>query len=405
MDFHDTIEEAAFRLEARAWIDNNTPNNWREVVKAGNPDEFLNLAKEWQAKKREAGWACISWPKEYGGRAAKPIEQVIWQQEEGELHVLSIPFGIGIGMIGPTLMAYASSEQKRRYLPKLASGEEIWCQLFSEPAAGSDLAGLRTKAEKDGDDWIINGQKIWTTGAHFSDYGIIVTRSDSTVPKHMGLTFFFVDMNLPGIEVRPIKQLNGDAEFNEVFFTDVRIPDTQRLGEIGDGWRVALTTLMNERQSFSGSSIEISSLVNIAKTTQTENGLAIDDQSVRNTIADHFVTAQGINYTAQRSITALSKGKTPGPEASIIKLASVKFQQDMSYYCLDLQDMMGSVIDTNISSDNAQQMKTAYWMSCMRLAGGSDEVLRNIIAERVLGLPGEIRVDKELPFNQIPTSQ
>jgi alkylation response protein AidB-like acyl-CoA dehydrogenase len=206
-------------------------------------------SKAWQKKKRDAGWACLQWPKEYGGRGASPIERVIWQQEEGVYGKLAGIFLIGQGMCGPTLMAFAEERHKQRFLPPLASGEEIWCQLFSEPVAGSDLAGLRTKAEKDGDHWVINGQKIWTSGAHYSDHGILLTRTDPNVAKHDGLTMFFFDMKSPGIEVRPIKQVNGQSGFNEVFFTDLRIPDHQRLGAVGQGWKVSLTTLMNERLS------------------------------------------------------------------------------------------------------------------------------------------------------------
>src|SRR6202165_1937881 len=212
MNFDDTPQEAAFRAEARAWIVANAP-------------------------------------KQYGGRGATPIERVIWQQEEGPFAKLSGMFIIGHGMCGPTMMAFAGEDQKRKYLPPLASGEKIWCQLFSEPAGGSDVAGLRTRAERRGDDWIINGQKIWTSGAHYSDYGILLTRTDPNVPKHKGLTMFFLDMKSEGVEIKPIKQANGQSDFNEVYFTDVKIPDAQRLGEVNDGWNVSLTTLMNERMS------------------------------------------------------------------------------------------------------------------------------------------------------------
>ena len=256
MNFDDTPQEAEFRAKARAWIDANAPKQYeQELTKSGlgrislkNAD-IVEVGKAWQKKKAEGGWSCLTWPKEYGGRGATPIEKVIWQQEEGVYGKLTQPFQIGEGMCGPTVMAYGSEDDKRKYLPKLASGENIWCQLFSEPAGGSDVAGLRTRAEKDGDDWIINGQKIWTSGAHYSDYGLLITRTDPNVPKHKGLTMFFLDMKSPGVEVKPIKQANGMQEFNEVFFTNVRIPDSQRLGNVGDGWNVSLTTLMNERMS------------------------------------------------------------------------------------------------------------------------------------------------------------
>ncbi|MCB1741386.1 MAG: acyl-CoA dehydrogenase family protein, partial [Gammaproteobacteria bacterium] len=244
MDFEDTKEEAAFRAEARAWLAANAPKK----EELAGMDEIA-AAKLWQKRKYDAGWACIRWPKEYGGRGGNAIEQVIWNQEESKYDVPQGVFSIGQGMAAPTMMTYATEEQKLRFLPKLASGEEIWCQLFSEPAGGSDLAALRTKSEKVGDEWVINGQKIWTSGAHYSDWAILVTRSDPNVPKHMGLTYFFLSMKSPGVTVKPIKQISGGSHFNEVYFTDVRIPDSQRLGAVGQGWQVAITTLMNERAS------------------------------------------------------------------------------------------------------------------------------------------------------------
>ena len=250
MDFNDTAQEAEFRSEIRTWIDANAPKHLYEHLAASTfgglntgDEDPLEASKAWQKKKADAGWACIAWPVEYGGRGASPIETVIWRQEEDVYGKLGGSFIIGQGMCAPTLMAYASEEQKTRYLPKLASGEEVWCQLFSEPHGGSDLAGLRTRAEKDGDEWIINGQKIWTSGAHYSDFGILITRTDPSVAKHKGLTMFFLDMRSPGIDIRPIKQVNGQSGFNEVYFDNVRIPDAQRLGAVGDGWRVSLTTL------------------------------------------------------------------------------------------------------------------------------------------------------------------
>ena len=223
MNFDDTTQEAKFRAEARAWIDANAPKNLEPELSQPTVgrirlkgSDILVESKKWQKKKAEAGWACLHWPKEYGGRGATPIERVIWQQEEGPFGKLSGVFIIGHGMCGPTMMAFAGEEQKRQYLPPLASGEKVWCQLFSEPAGGSDVAGLRTRAEKNGDNWVVNGQKIWTSGAHYSDYGILLTRTDPTVAKHKGLTMFFLDMKSPGVEVRPIHQANGQSEFNEV---------------------------------------------------------------------------------------------------------------------------------------------------------------------------------------------
>src|SRR6201982_3999265 len=410
MNFDDTPQEAAFRAEARKWIDANAPKELEAELSKSSlgrirlaKHDMVEVGKAWQKKKAEGGWACLHWPKEYGGRGATPIEKVIWQQEEGVYGKLTQPFQIGEGMCGPTVMAWGSEDAKRRYLPKLASGEEIWCQLFSEPSAGSDVAGLRTRAEKKGDDWIVNGQKIWTSGAHYSDYGILLTRTDPNVPKHKGLTMFFLDMKSPGVEVRPIKQASGQSDFNEVYFTDVKIPDAQRLGNVNDGWNVALTTLMNERMSIgAGVATGFPELFEFCNSLMLEDGLAIDDRNVRSKLANWAVKASGLKYTSMRAISALSKGERPGPENSIGKLVAGSMFQDVATYALDLQGAAGVV-----SGEDAELAGRFQAMLLRapgtRVEGGTDEIMRNIIAERVLGLPGDIRVDKDVPFNQIPT--
>ncbi|WP_322516180.1 acyl-CoA dehydrogenase [Rhodopseudomonas palustris] len=411
MNFDDTPQEAEFRAEARAWIDANAPKQYEEeLTKSGlgrislkNAD-IVEVGKAWQKKKAEGGWSCLTWPKEYGGRSATPIEKVIWQQEEGVYSKLTQPFQIGEGMCGPTVMAYGGEDDKRKYLPKLASGENIWCQLFSEPAGGSDVAGLRTRAEKDGDDWIINGQKIWTSGAHYSDYGLLITRTDPNVPKHKGLTMFFLDMKSAGVEVKPIKQANGMQEFNEVFFTNVRIPDSQRLGNIGDGWNVSLTTLMNERMSIGARlATGFPEIFELCTNLVTADGLAIDDSAVRSRLANWAVKASGLKYTSYRSISALSKGERPGPENSIGKLVAGPMLQDIAAFAMDLEGAAGAFTDPAEAEAGGSFQAMLLGSPSMRIAGGTDEILRNIIAERVLGLPGDIRVDKDVPFNQIPT--
>ena len=409
MDFEDTPEEAAFRAEARAWLEANAPSP-EEARKMGrettNEAEALKRAKAWQAKKADAGWACLHWPKEYGGRAATPIQRVIWEQEESRFAVPRGFFEIGLGMCGPTIMNWATDEQKKRYLPKMLRGEEIWCQLFSEPVAGSDVAGLRTRCERDGDDWIINGQKVWTSGAHYSDFGIIVTRSDPTVPKHKGLTFFFVDMKSPGVEVRPIKQISGTSNFNEVYFTDVRIPDAQRLGKIGQGWEVSVSVLMNERLAVGDApGPGFDEAFALAREVELENGPAIKDSNVRQKLADWYVQSRGLKYTKFRTITALSRGAVPGPEASITKLVSASNLQNIASFGMDLQDMGGSILDGEVAPANAIFQQALLYSPGLRIAGGTDEILRNIIAERVLGLPADVRVDKDVPFNQLPVGK
>jgi alkylation response protein AidB-like acyl-CoA dehydrogenase len=411
MNFDDTPQEAAFRAEARKWIDANAPREFEEELSKSSlgriklkKHDIVEVAKAWQKKKADGGWVCLHWPKEYGGRGATPVERVIWQQEEGVYFKLTSPFQIGEGMCGPTVMAYGSEADKRRYLPKIASGEEIWCQLFSEPAGGSDVAGLRTRAEKQGDDWIINGQKIWTSGAHYSDYGILITRTDPNVPKHKGLTMFWIDMKSPGVSVKPIKQANGMQEFNEVFFTDLRVPDSQRLGAVGDGWNVSLTTLMNERLTIGARlATGFPELFEFCNNLMTEDGLAIDDRATRSKLANWAVKNSGLKYTSYRAVSALSKGERPGPENSIGKLVAGTMLQDIAMYAMDLQGAAGMLNNPETAEAAGQFQAMMMSSPSTRIAGGTDEILRNIIAERVLGLPGDIRVDKDVPFNKIPT--
>ena len=410
MNFDDTPSEAGFRADVRAWIQANAPTELlAELALAGfgqpplRSGDVIAASKAWQKKKSDAGWACIHWPADFGGRGASPIERVIWQQEEGAYAKLAGIFLIGQGMIGPTLMAFAAAPHQQRFLPPLASGEEIWCQLFSEPAAGSDLAGLRTRAEPSGDEWVINGQKIWTSGAHYADYGMILTRTDSAAAKHDGLTMFFFDMTSPGIDIRPIKQLNGQSGFNEVYFTDVRVPDHQRLGAVGQGWRVSLTTLMNERMSIgAGMPTGFPEMLDFCCNFDTGDGLAIDDAAVRSKLATWAVRTSGLQYTAYRSMSALSKGQTPGPENSIGKLVAGQTLQEIAAFALDLQGASGVLVDAAQTSAAARFQAMLLRSPATRIEGGTDEILRNIIAERVLGLPADLRVDRGLPFNQIP---
>ena len=411
MNFDDTPQEAAFRAEAKAWIAANAPRQYEAELFAPfvghiqlKSADTLTAAKAWQKTKADAGWACLHWPQQYGGRGVTPIERVIWQQEEGIYAKLSSIFLIGQGMCGPTMMAYASEEQKRHYLPPLASGEHIWCQLFSEPASGSDVAGLRMRAERDGDDWLVNGQKIWTSGAHYSDYGIVITRTDPSLPKHKGLTMFFVEMKSEGIEIKPIKQANGQSRFNEVFFTNVRIPDAQRLGAVNDGWNVSLTTLMNERMSIGALvATGFPEIFKFCCDLVTADGPAIEDRAVRAKLANWAVRNSGLKYTSYRTLSALSRGERPGPENSIGKLVSGTMLQDIASFAVDLQGAAGVLSEADTSEAAGQFQAMLLRSPSERIMGGTDEILRNIIAERVLGLPGDIRVDKDVPFNQIPT--
>ena len=406
MDFSDTPQEAAFRAEVRAFLEANAQRRpageFSQRPHQLDGAEVLAAAKAWQAKKAEAGFVGITWDPRYGGRGGTQIQQVIYHQEEAQFEV---PRGFcerSVDIYLPTLIAYASPAQLDRYLKPGMRGEEIWCQLFSEPAAGSDLAALRTRAERDGDDWIINGQKVWTSRAHFSDFGLLVTRTDPTAPKHAGLTFFFVDMRSPGIELRRIRQIGGASDFNEVFFKDVRIPDSQRLGEINGGWKVAMTTLQNERLATSevlGPDSE--DLFLMACQLEVDGEPAIRSAAVREKLADWLVQTQGLKYTRFRTMTALSRGKAPGPEATIGKLVGASKLQDIASFGIDLLGMSGPVMDHELAPMDAWFQEAMLYAPGRRIAGGTDEILRNIIAERVLGLPGDVRVDKDLPFNRI----
>jgi len=414
MDFNDTPEEAAFRAKARAWLDANAPCHLLPELKRAaftstglTSVDPLQAAKAWQKKKCQSGWAVPRWPVEYGGGGLAPIESVIWTEEEGPFAALSSPFTIGIGMCGPTVMHWASDDQKLRYLPKLACGEEIWCQLFSEPASGSDLAGLRARAvpaEDESGDWIVNGQKTWTSGAHQSDMGLLLVRTDPNVPKHKGLTMLFVSMKSAGIEIRPIRQANGLSHFNEVFFTDVRVPGRHRLGEVGRGWQVSLTTLMNERLSVgSRMTTGFKDLFAFCMEMEIDGRRATDDSMVRSRLAQFAVKESGLRYTSLRAISAISKGQVPGPENSIGKLVAAMTMQDVAMFGLDLQGQAG-IVSNNDQALEGRFQQMLLRSPATRIEGGSDEILRNIIGERVLGLPADIRIDKEVAFNDIPTT-
>ena len=407
MDFQDTPEEAEFRKRARAFLSANLKTKAEVGAETGRDKEAnLAAARVFQKKKYEAGFAGITMAKDYGGQGLSPIMQVIYNQEEDNFAAPRGVYEIGLGMCIPTMLAYATEEQKQRYAGPALAGEEIWCQLFSEPAGGSDLAGLRTRAERDGDDWVINGQKIWTSGAQFCDYGILVTRSDFSAAKHDGLTFFFLDMRSPGVEIKPIVQASGIANFNEVFFTDVRIPDSQRLGDVGDGWRVSITTLMNERLAVgTAPPPDFDELFDLARDLELEDGPAIQNAVVRDKLANFYVQQQGLKFTRYRTMTALSRGETPGPEASITKLVSATKQQEVSNFAMDLQELAGGLM-----AEDALMMQGIFQGAYLsspgyRIAGGTDEILRNIIAERVLGLPQDVRLDKGIPFNELPSGK
>ena len=403
MDFNDTAPEAEYRAKARAWLEANI-GDYREPTEFGRGHaDFVRQSKIWQKKKYDAGYTGITWPKSMGGQGLGPMNSIIYNQEESRFHAPTGLYAIGLGMCIPTVFSHGTPELIERYVAKALSGVEVWCQLFSEPIAGSDLAGIRTKAVKDGDTWTIDGQKVWTTNAHLSDFGIIVCRTDPSKPKHKGLTMFIVDMHAPGVEARPLKQMSGGADFNEVFFTNVKVHDSHRVGAEGDGWKVALTTLMNERLAVGGKPSHApgyKTLMTLAAGIQTDNGPAIAQSTVRERIASTYIADEGIKLTQMRAQSALSRGEMPGPEQSISKVVVAKTMQDLASFAMDLNQSSGVVTDG--SNPELNRLQGSYMASAgLRIAGGTDEILRNIIAERVLGLPGDMRPDKDTPYNEI----
>ena len=421
MDFDDSPSEVAFRAQASAWLTANAPAALHDglVASAAQTTSSVHLphlpgkdevaeSKAWQARKAAAGWACIHWPSDCGGRGASPIERVIWQQEEGAYAQLSHLFVIGHGMAGPTLIAHGTGAQKQRWLPAIVSGAEVWCQLFSEPSGGSDLAGLRTRARREGTDdgegWFIDGQKIWTTHAHLADFGLLLARTDPTVAKHEGLTMFAIDMRAPGVEVRRIRQMTGERHFSEVFFTGVRVPDSQRIGPVGGGWKAALTTLMNERLHLAAAiPTGVPELFDLCCELQTSEGRPIDDPAVRARLATWVARSRGLQWTMVRTMSALSSGKLPGPENSIGKLVAGAMAQQVCAFALDLLGPAGAVIGDGPARRSFQRMLLSA--PAIRVGGGTAEIQRNILAEQVLGLPADLRADKGLPFNQIPSGR
>jgi len=401
MDFNDSPEEAAWRSECREWLEANAP------AVAGSDDEgtmfepggaeYLARARRWQALKFDAGFARITWEPEFGGRNGTTMQQMIFGQEEARFNVPTAVYVIGLGMIAPTLRACGTPEQQQRYLTKLLRGEEIWSQLFSEPGAGSDVASLSMTAVRDGDEWVINGQKVWTSGAQYSDFGEIICRTNPDAEKHKGITAFIVDMRAPGVTIKPLKQMNGGASFNEVFFDDVRVPADHVLGGVHEGWTVAITTLMNERVAIGsggggGARGSVHDLIDLARRRGVNT-----DPLMRQRLADLYTKSRIQKFSSMRTLTAALKGQVPGPEGSIGKLFGGRMMTEMGELAIDLVGV-GAVAR---GDDDYRWHQTLLGAPAAHIAGGSDEVMKNIIGERVLGLPGEPRVDKGVPWRDV----
>jgi acyl-CoA dehydrogenase len=412
MDFKDSPEDATWREEVLTWLEANAerrpegdetvPNILGE--EDDNEDAYVQASKDWQKKLYEAGYAAITWPKAFGGRDASPMQSFILSQEMSKFDVPAGVYTIGLGMIGPTIMSHGTEDQKQRFLPKMLEGSEIWCQLWSEPNAGSDVASLETRAERDSasGDWILNGQKVWTTGAQFCDWGLIIARSDPDAPKHRGITCFIVDMKDPGVEVRPLRQINGASGFNEVFFTDVKVPDDQRVGDVNDGWRVALTTLMNERFAIGvggSSGGSLTPLFRLAKKTPHNGGSAFDEGQIRQDLAKAYIDGRLLALTGYRSLTKIAKGGIPGPEGSAMKLVGTRLASQLGDLSTKILGLSGLLLGDDAPDAGVW---ANMWLAApgIHIAGGTDEVMKNIIGERVLGLPKEPQVDKDISFRE-----
>ncbi|MDT3670179.1 MAG: acyl-CoA dehydrogenase family protein [Aromatoleum sp.] len=411
MNTFDQPEAEAFRAEVKQWLAQNAP---AYIWGPGTSDEErFRLCRGWMAAKAAAGYAGITLPKKYGGRGGTPLEDVIFREEEMKVMNGSCDESFGgnlVGMAVPTILEHGQPGWAEKLIPKTLSGEYLWCQLFSEPGAGSDMAGFRTQAVRDGDAWVVNGQKIWTSGARHADWGLLLARTDPSLPKHKGLTFFLVDMKTPGMEVRPLKQISGRADFNEVFFTDVRIPDSARVGEVNGGWKVALTTMMNERLTLlsdpSTCRDVLEPLIRLGKRIEgVAGGTVADESAFREKIAGYYVVIAGMRRIRARLREALGKGNDPGPEPTIGKVTVARWLQEIAAYAMDLAGPSGQAIDVEGKHDLAIIQEAYFLVIGYRIGGGTEEIAKNIIAERLLGLPQDPRPDKEVPFNQVPSGE
>jgi len=389
----------AFRVEVRRWLEGNVPRRSGDdnpaAIFVDRPDEAAHvaLARQWQGRLAGAGWAGITWPVEYGGRGLGPIHQIVWIQEAAGYDLPVEIFGIGIGMAGPTILSWGTDEQRDRWLRPMLSGDEIWCQLFSEPGAGSDVASVQTRAVRDGDEWIVNGQKVWTSGAQFSKWGMLLARTDPDVPKHSGLTYFGIDMEQPGVEVRPLRQMTGGSSFNEVYLTDARVPNANAVGGAGMGWSVALTTLMNERTSIgalgglAGSSGG-DALGRLLDEVASASGRQPVDGVARDRLVDITIRTKVLEYHAGRIIAKLAQGEIPTAEGSVAKLVLTDLLDRLANFGVGVQGPRGMLAGPDALTGGTWALAFLGYPG-VKLAGGSDEIMRNIIGERVLDLPRE----------------
>jgi alkylation response protein AidB-like acyl-CoA dehydrogenase len=389
MDIRFDTATEAFRQEVRAWLEDNVPR----TPMPSDPEGAFQHMRTWQRQMFDAGWAGIHWPKAYGGRGATLLEQAVFSQELARAKAPPMANGLGLMIVGPTLMVHGTEEQKQRYIARILSAEEIWCQGFSEPNSGSDLASLQTRAVADGDDFVVNGQKIWTSMAHFADMCILLVRTDAEAPKHRGISYLLVDMHSPGVTVKPLRQMTGGAEFNEVFFDHVRVPKTQLVGALNEGWRIAMTTLTYERGSASfGTQVQIKQalddIIAVAQKVKRNGAVLSADPVLRQKLAAAYIRVDVMRLNNYRTITSQLRGKPPGPEASLDKLywsETNKWLQEIGQEVLGLHAQLDPESPYYPSAANLQQ--SFLWSRAETIFSGTSEIQKNIIGERVLGLP------------------
>ena len=375
MDLTLSPSEQEFRDGLRAWLEENHPGD-----EPGGDEAGFEFRKKWQLRLHEAGYAGLSWPKEYGGRGATLIEQAIFGEETARAKAPSPANVLGLVMGGPVVIAHGTDEQKKRFLEPILSADEIWCQGFSEPESGSDLASLKTKAVKDNGDWVVTGQKVWTTFAHEAKWCMLVARTDTDAPKHKGLTYFLMDMEQEAVQVRPLRQITGEAEFNEIFMEEARIPDENVVGGVGNGWTVAITTLMHERAGLGfGSAIALKIALGQVIEMAREEGLE-DDPVIRQRIAQIYIEAEALRLNASRGLTQIMKTGIPGPEGSLVKWQWSDSNQALTELAMDIRGHEAPVLDEQWTYRFLRARANS-------IEGGTTEILRNIVAERVLGLP------------------
>jgi alkylation response protein AidB-like acyl-CoA dehydrogenase len=397
VDLDDTPEQASFRAEARVWLE---ANRAQAPPSSGSSEDtdYTDARRAWQRRLAQAGLAGVTWPREVGGRGAGPIEQVTVNQEILRAGVPGILDVIGVGMLGPCIIAHGTEQQKSTYLGPLLYGDEVWCQLFSEPGAGSDLAAVQTHARRNEDGtWTLNGQKVWTTNAQFASYGLLLARTDPDVSKHKGLSMFIVPMDGTGVSVRGLRQISGEAEFNEVFFDDVVLEDDAIVGGIGNGWGTALTVLMYERLTIGFGSESFGSPAQLSRAL-AEDPVARDDSEVRRRLGDVITELLAVRFNGYRALTALSRGQIPGPEAGLAKVTMVNA-------AIVATDLAADVVGPDALAPDRDWSYLISFLPGLKSAGGTEQILRNTIGERVLGLPPEPRPDKGVPFSELRAQQ